>query len=77
MKPYIGAKIISAKPMNFGDFINNYRGGNMPNGEDSNKEGYLVRYSDTYFSWSPKDVFEEAYRPVNNGEKSLIAESDE
>jgi hypothetical protein len=24
--------------------------------------GYLVRYADGYESWSPKDVFEEAYR---------------
>ena len=24
--------------------------------------GYLVRYADGYLSWSPKDVFEEAYR---------------
>lgn len=24
--------------------------------------GYLVRYADGYASWSPRDVFEEAYR---------------
>lgn len=29
------------------------------------KEGYKVVYSDGYESWSPKDVFEEAYRPID------------
>jgi hypothetical protein len=27
-------------------------------------EGYAVKYSDGYVSWSPKDVFESAYQPV-------------
>ena len=27
--------------------------------------GYRVRYPDGYESWSPKDVFEEAYRPTD------------
>ena len=76
MKSYIGAKIINARPMNRGDY-NKYRGWEIPADENPNAEGYLVRYSDTYVSWSPKAVFEEAYRPVNNNEKSLIAESDE
>lgn len=29
------------------------------------ESGYKVRYPDGYESWSPKDVFEEAYRPCN------------
>lgn len=36
------------------------------------QEGYAVKYADDYISWSPKAVFEEAYRPVSPGEKSLI-----
>lgn len=28
-------------------------------------EGYAVKYADGYTSWSPKDVFEEAYREAN------------
>lgn len=28
------------------------------------KEGYAVKYSDGYTSWSPKEVFEEAYQPL-------------
>ena len=31
---------------------------------DSKGEGYKVRYADGYESWSPKNVFEEAYLPV-------------
>lgn len=30
--------------------------------EKEGKEGYAVKYPDGYISWSPKDVFEEAYR---------------
>ena len=29
------------------------------------KEGYEVRYADGYMSWSPKDVFEDAYRQTD------------
>lgn len=29
------------------------------------KDGYAVIYPDGYQSWSPKDVFEEAYRPCD------------
>lgn len=28
-------------------------------------DGYAVTYSDGYKSWSPKDVFESAYQPIN------------
>lgn len=40
--------------------------------EREGKPGYAVKYSDEYISWSPKAVFEDAYRPVRPGEKSLI-----
>jgi len=36
------------------------------------KEGYSVTYPDGYVSWSPKDVFESAYRLVTNSEKELF-----
>lgn len=29
------------------------------------KEGYKVVYPDGYVSWSPKDVFEKAYRELD------------
>lgn len=64
METYIGTKIIQAKPMNRGDY-NAYRGWTIPADENPADEGYLVKYADGYESWSPKGVFEEAYRPVN------------
>ena len=32
--------------------------------EKDGKQGYAVKYSDGYISWSPKDVFEAAYQPI-------------
>ncbi len=41
--------------------------------EDRDGEpGYRVHYPDGYVSWSPKDVFETAYREVTDSEKALI-----
>ena len=57
MKQYIGTKIIQAEPMNRGEY-NNYRGWQIPNNENPEDEGYLVKYEDGYESWSPKEVFE-------------------
>lgn len=71
MKTYIGTKIINAKPMSRGEY-NLYRGWKIPENEDPNDFGYLVRYDNSYESWSPKDVFEAAYREVTESEKSAI-----
>lgn len=37
------------------------------------QEGYKVVYPDGYVSWSPKAVFEEAYREVSAGERAFFA----
>lgn len=73
MNTYIGTKIIKASPMTRGAY-NDYRGWTIPADENPAEEGYLVEYTDGglpnhsqhagYISWSPKDVFEKAYRPV-------------
>ena len=70
-KTYIGTKIIRALPMARQEY-NDYRGLELPANEDGADEGYLVEYLDGgrandsrhagYSSWSPKDVFERAYR---------------
>ena len=60
MKTYIGIKPVEAVPMTRGEY-NEYRRWNIPAGENPNDAGYLVRYPDGYESWSPSDVFEEAY----------------
>lgn len=33
--------------------------------EKDGKQGYKVMYPDGYVSWSPKDVFEKAYRELD------------
>ena len=66
MKQYIGTKVISAQPMNLGDY-NTKRGWTIPANEDPKREGYYVVYPDGYESWSPKEVFDEAYRETAEG----------
>ena len=34
-------------------------------GAETFQDGYSVRYADGYTSWSPKEVFEAAYQPLN------------
>ena len=73
MQKYLGVKEIIAKPMNRLEY-NNYRGWELPADENGGDEGYLVEYLDGgqsnhpdhtgYISWSPKDVFERAYRSI-------------
>lgn len=77
MKKYLGTKQLMAKPMTLGEY-NTYRGWTIPADEDPNRAGYLVEYDSTpsspgndprhrgYISWSPADVFEEAYRETGS-----------
>lgn len=64
MNHYIGTKLIEAKTMNLGEY-NKFKGWTIPEDEDPKREGYLVKYSDDYISWSPKEVFEKAYLKVD------------
>jgi hypothetical protein len=63
MQQYIGTKMIQAEPMTRGKY-NEYRGWTIPENENPDDGGYLVVYPDGYESWSPQNVFEEAYRPT-------------
>ena len=72
MEEYIGTKIIKAEPMNLGDY-NNYRGWTIPEDEDPDREGYLVKYPDDYVSWSPKEIFEESYVRTDNNKLAITA----
>lgn len=80
MKQYIGTKLIEAEPA--------YRctdgSGKVvitPHPEEafpnypSIEDGYRVRYQDGYVSWSPKAVFEEAYRPTTGMSFGLAIEA--
>ncbi len=64
MKPYIGCKIIKAEPATR-DKVTGIAA-------HDDEDGYRVIYPDGYESWSPKSVFEEAYREVSVGEARLI-----
>lgn len=77
MKKYLGTKLVTAKPMTredaeavLGKFI-------KPAKQEYSGEGYLVRYKDGYQSWSPKEVFDKAYKPADNFLDRLIIERDE
>jgi hypothetical protein len=73
MQQYIGVKLINAVPMNRLEY-NNLRGWSVPEDENPTDDGYLVEYVDGgkanvegyagYVSWSPKQVFERAYRSI-------------
>ena len=78
METYIGTKVVNALPMNRREY-NNLRGWSLPADENGDDKGYLVEYTDRvenpphvhgfkgYISWSPKEVFERAYRKPGNG----------
>lgn len=84
MDRYIGVKEINATPMSRLEY-NVLRGWPMPIDENPHDEGYLVEYLDGgqanhkdfkgYISWSPNDVFERAYRPVDGMTFGLAIEA--
>ena len=64
MKKYIGTKQIEAEPMTMGEAYDKglLQAGRVPNESEKSNAGYHVRYQDGYKSWSPKEVFEKAYK---------------
>ena len=64
MRPiqFIGVKIVDATPMTREAF-ETQEGRSV--GGDKHGEGYMVTYEGGYRAWSPKDVFDAAYRPIN------------
>ena len=80
MKQYIGTRLVEAEPAYRAQRDN----GNVTITDDPEKvyphypiveEGYRVRYPDGYESWSPKEVFEEAYRPTTGMSFGLAIEA--
>ena len=87
MQKYIGTKIIEAEPANRYEL---HSGGHITKkcSEEWTKDeaeilkqpfdvkaGYAVRYADGYASWSPTDVFEEAYLPTDCMDFGLAIEA--
>lgn len=72
MKSYVGSKIISAEPMTRHTFLLET---NKEVPDEPDQSGYMVIYPpDGYKSWSPAEVFENAYREVTEGEKKMIVD---
>lgn len=84
MKQYIGVKLINAKPMTRGEY-NAFRGWTVPSDENPSDDGYLVGYLDGgkgntdlyqgYVSWSPVEVFNNAYGPTDGMTFGLAIEA--
>lgn len=65
LKQYTGTKTVKARPMTMGEAYECklLKEGVRPSECETDKAGYLVEYEDGYLSWSPKDVFDAAYKP--------------
>lgn len=77
MKKYIGTKLVQATPAI-------RKGGKVylptdaiPRTMEVAEEGYKVVYEDGYESWSPKDVFEKAYKVTETPLDRMRIESEE
>jgi hypothetical protein len=76
MNLHVGSKLIKSLPMNRAEY-NTYRGWKLPEDENGSDAGFLVEYldggqanhkdHDGYISWSPEEVFKNAYQDVTQG----------
>ena len=75
---YLGTKLIKACPMtNFGFACSTNKNLSIEEFEKTKKieDGYFVVYEDGYQSWSPRDVFEKAYRATSGLSFGLAIEA--
>lgn len=63
MEKYLGVKIIEAEPENITGFVTDP---DFTVLKPVTKDGYKIVYEDGYTSWCPKDIFEKAYRKIDN-----------
>ena len=70
-KLFIGVKVIKAYQISECEYLRIHKKEDTKNRED--RPGYCVKYDNNYVSWSPKDVFEMAYREVTQREMDFIA----
>lgn len=79
MTKYTGTKTVKACPMSLGEaekvLGRKIETSAVENREES--EGYLVEYEDGYRSWSPKDVFDKAYRVCETHVDRMLIEKNE
>ena len=73
MKQYTGTKTVKAVPMTYGEA--HERGLIRENAyveEYNDNKGYHVIYPDGYESWSPAEVFEDAYKLSVQNQRQFI-----
>lgn len=75
MKKFIGTKVVKAEPMTMAEAQKVL--GREIKPATIEEDGYLVEYKDGYKSWSPKSVFEEAYKPIETFLDRLVIEKQE
>ena len=75
MKKFIGTKVVLAEPMTMAEAQKVL--GREIKPATVEEDGYLVKYKDGYKSWSPKSVFEEAYKPIETFLDRLVIEKQE
>lgn len=68
METYIGVKMIKAEPCTRGEHSISKGYKKVLEGS-ADDPGYKVIYPDGYESWSPKEVFEESYFPIDGENK--------
>lgn len=65
MKTYIGTKVVKAMPMELQEACMSHGVRvSMSSAANPTDSGYLVQYDGGYTSWSPKEVFEDAYHEI-------------
>lgn len=75
MRKYIGTKLVEAEPAIRKGGKVYAKNSPLPDILEPEEDGYKVRYPDGYESFSPKDVFEEAYRPIDGMNFGLAIEA--
>jgi hypothetical protein len=73
MKKYVGTKEVLAQPMTAKEAVEK----GYKCGKHENEDGYEIEYKDGYKSWSPKEIFEEAYKPFETPFDKIKIEENE
>jgi len=72
----VGVKILRSAPMSQQEFLSRYKGVKKEDMDNADADGYLVIYphpdGSEYSSWSPKAVYELAYRDLQPFELDAI-----
>lgn len=70
----IGIKMVDLQPMTAKEAFD--KGYGMKPNQDPNSDGYEVTYPDGYKSWSPKEVADAAYFPIDDENGQMIKPTD-